>query len=80
MRRLVITVCPREPGRVTLPVESGDRVLSMGAADVAGQLEGIDLPEADVERLKSELPKVEIQWTKPNETYMKRIQKLFGSP
>ena len=41
-------------------------------------LEGIDLPEADVERLKSELPKVEIQWTKPNETYMKRIQKLFG--
>ena len=41
-------------------------------------LEGIDLPEADVERLKSELSKVEIQWTKPNDTYMKRIQKLFG--
>ena len=41
-------------------------------------LEGIDIPEADVERLRAELPKVEIKWTKPNETYLKRIRALFG--
>jgi hypothetical protein len=41
-------------------------------------LEGIDLPEAEVERLRGELPKVEIKWTKPNDIYMKRIQQLFG--
>jgi len=41
-------------------------------------LEGIDLPEADVERLKGELPKVEIKWTKPNAVYQKRIDALFG--
>lgn len=42
-------------------------------------LEGIDIPEADVERLRGELSKVEIKWTKPNETYLKRIRALFGS-
>ncbi len=41
-------------------------------------LDGIDIPEADVERLRKELPKVQVQWTKPNPTYLKRIQKLFG--
>lgn len=41
-------------------------------------LQGIDIPEAEVERLRTELPKVEIQWTTPNDTYMKRIQQLFG--
>jgi hypothetical protein len=41
-------------------------------------LEGIDLPESDVERLKSELSKVEVKWTKPNDTFMKRIKALFG--
>ena len=41
-------------------------------------LEGIDLPEPDLERFRKELPKVEIQWTAPNETYRKRIDKLFG--
>jgi len=41
-------------------------------------LAGIDLPEADVERLRSEMPKVEIQWTRPSEVYLKRIEKLFG--
>jgi hypothetical protein len=41
-------------------------------------LEGIDLPEAEIERLRGELPKVEIKWTKPNDIYMKRIQQLFG--
>lgn len=42
-------------------------------------LEGIDLPEADLERLRGELPRVEIKWTKPSDIYMKRIQQLFGS-
>ena len=42
-------------------------------------LEGIDIAEADVERLRGELPKVEIKWTKPNDIYMKRIRALFGS-
>ncbi len=41
-------------------------------------LEGIDIPEADVDRLKKELPAVAVQWTRPNETYQKRIQALFG--
>jgi len=42
-------------------------------------LEGIDLAEADAERLRAELPKVEVKWTPPNETYQKRIRALFGS-
>ena len=41
-------------------------------------LEGIDLPEADLERLRGELPKVDIKWTKPSEVYQKRIDALFG--
>jgi hypothetical protein len=41
-------------------------------------LEGIDLAEADVEKLKGEMPKVEIKWTKPNDVYKKRINALFG--
>jgi hypothetical protein len=42
-------------------------------------LEGIDVPQADVERLKKELPELKIEWTKPNETYQKRIRSLFGA-
>lgn len=41
-RRLVVTVCPREPGIVKLPLEAGDRALRLdarailrGLADVA---------------------------------------------
>src|SRR6185436_2208082 len=41
-------------------------------------LEGIDLAEADLEKLKGEMPKVEIKWTKPNDVYKKRINALFG--
>ena len=37
-RRLVITVCPREPGRVVLPVERGARAARLGAADVVREL------------------------------------------
>ena len=42
-------------------------------------LEGIDLPAADAERLKTGLPNVDVKWTAPNETYLKRIRALFGS-
>ena len=42
-------------------------------------LEGIDLPEAEVEALRQDLPKVEIKWTKPSDIYMKRITALFGA-
>jgi len=41
-------------------------------------LDGIDVPKADVERLRKELPTVKIEWTEPNETYNKRIRALFG--
>jgi hypothetical protein len=43
-------------------------------------LDGIDIPEADVEGLKKDLSKVDIKWTKPSDVYMKRIQALFGTP
>jgi hypothetical protein len=43
-------------------------------------LEGIEIPKADIEQLKTELPKVKIDWTEPNETYLKRIRALFGAP
>jgi hypothetical protein len=42
-------------------------------------LEGIELAEADVARLKGELSKVDIKWTAPNETYLKRIRAMFGT-
>ena len=41
-------------------------------------LQGIDIAEADVERLRADLPKAELKWTKPSETYLKRINALFG--
>jgi hypothetical protein len=41
-------------------------------------LEGIDIAEADVDLLRKELPGVDVKWTRPNETYQKRIQALFG--
>src|SRR5665213_3085791 len=41
-------------------------------------LDGIDLPEADVETLKREMPKVQVKWTKPTESYARRIKALYG--
>ena len=41
-------------------------------------LAGIDIPKADVDRLKTELPAVKIEWTEPSEQYRKRIGALFG--
>lgn len=43
-------------------------------------LAGIDIAEADVDRLRQEMAGIDIQWTKPNDVYMKRIKALFGSP
>ena len=37
-RRLVVTVCPREPGVVRLPVERGARAVRLDAAAVAREL------------------------------------------
>jgi len=42
------------------------------------KLEGIDIPKADVVRLKEDLPAAQIDWSEPNETYRKRIVALFG--
>ena len=39
MRRLVITVCPREPGVVVLPIERGGRAQRLDAAGVLAALE-----------------------------------------
>ncbi len=43
------------------------------------KLGGIDMPREDVERLRRELPQVQIEWMEPNETYQRRIRALFGS-
>jgi len=39
---------------------------------------GIAMSKADVDRLRKELPRVKIEWTEPNESYLKRIRALFG--
>lgn len=42
-------------------------------------LEGIDISKDELERLKTELPLVKIDWTEPSEVYQKRVRALFGS-
>jgi hypothetical protein len=42
-------------------------------------LDGIELPKADLELLKKELPKVEIKYIEPTEANTKRIHQLFGA-
>ena len=42
-------------------------------------LQGIDIADADVERLRAELPRATLTWMKPSEIYQKRIQALFGA-
>ena len=37
-RRLVVTVCPREPGVVTLPIARGGTAVKLNAAAIAGHL------------------------------------------
>jgi len=41
VRRLVVTVCPREPGVVVLPVERGGRARRLDAPGVLAALEGV---------------------------------------
>jgi hypothetical protein len=41
-------------------------------------LDDIDLPEADVDKLRRELPGVQIRWTAPSAQAAKRIKSLFG--
>jgi hypothetical protein len=41
-------------------------------------LGGVDIPEADVEQLRRDLPGVDVKWTAPNDVYRKRINALFG--
>ncbi len=40
-RRLVVTICPREPGVVTLPVERGGRAMRLGAAAILKTLRSL---------------------------------------
>lgn len=42
-------------------------------------LDGIDIPESDIEALKQQLPKTEVKWTPPNDTAKRRIDGLFGA-
>jgi len=41
VRRLVVTVCPREPGTVRLPVAPGDRVRRLDAAATLRELRAL---------------------------------------
>ncbi len=42
-------------------------------------LDGIEIPEADVETLRKELPKVQLKWTAPTPDAEKRIKALLGA-
>jgi hypothetical protein len=42
-------------------------------------LGGIDIAREDVERLRSEMPSVKVEWTQPNDIYQRRILALFGA-
>jgi hypothetical protein len=64
-----------EEARLSLPaLEELKRLSTLKKLTLAG----IDIPKADVDRLKAELPAVKIEWTEPNEAYRKRIGALFG--
>ena len=41
MRRLVISVCPREVGMVVMPVERGERARRLGASAILKHLEAL---------------------------------------
>jgi hypothetical protein len=42
-------------------------------------LDGIDIPESDVAKLKALLPQTDVKWTAPNDAAKKRIDALFGA-
>ncbi len=41
-------------------------------------LNGIDIADSDVERLKADMPDVRITFTRPNDVFQRRIDALFG--
>jgi hypothetical protein len=41
-------------------------------------LDGIDIPESDVAKLRLQLPQTDVKWTAPNEAAKRRIDALFG--
>jgi hypothetical protein len=43
-------------------------------------LDGIDIPESDVNTLKQQLAPVDVRWTAPNDAAKKRIEALFKGP
>jgi hypothetical protein len=54
VKRLIITVCPREPGVVVLPVERGGRARRLDAAAIVRELTGLIVQQglADHVRLR----------------------------
>jgi hypothetical protein len=51
-RRLVVTVCPREPGVVTMPVARGGPAVRLDAAAVAHQLEALAAARGLADRVR----------------------------
>jgi hypothetical protein len=51
-RRLVVTVCPREPGVVTLPIARGRRAEKLNATAIAHQLRQIVAERGLAERVR----------------------------
>ena len=51
-RRLVVTVCPREPGVVTLPVARGDAAVKLNAAAITQHLRQLVAERGLAERVR----------------------------
>ena len=51
-RRLVVTVCPREPGVVALPIARGERAVKLDATAIAHQLRQIVAERGLAERVR----------------------------
>jgi hypothetical protein len=51
-RRLVVTVCPREPGVVTLPIARGGTAVKLNAAAIAQQLRQLVAERGLAERVR----------------------------
>jgi hypothetical protein len=51
-RRLVVTVCPREPGVVTLPIARAEAAVKLNAAAIAQQLRQLVAERGLAERVR----------------------------
>jgi hypothetical protein len=51
-RRLVVTVCPREPGVVTLPIAHGGSAVKLNAAAITHELRQLVAERGLVERVR----------------------------